>query len=1235
MASIYSWESFIRLHGGEAGARDVFEKVIDDILRTENTDKEVHIIKASRGDGGIDVYVHQENGIDIYQCKFFMGTLDSSRWSQIKESFKKAMEPKGVKILRWYICMPREMQKEDIAKWTTYKEEKEIEFPGVKLCYIDGNEIISRMEECDRAKKTALIDKYFHEEKKKHFSNKDLIIPFTMSKTNGAQGGTYVPRDDLLAKIEDSFRTERIVFLFGMGGCGKSELARSYGYKHRDYYEEIFWLTCDDGSTPDFMHLMEKADLLCKIEKADMKNFSNKVLIIVDNCNSETPSFLEDLISWTGEAMILVTTRLSYMGDYESKIAVESDDPENFAYCVFEKNYCKKPRWGKAKELKKEDVYSVRDICRTVQNNTMIVSLIGTRLREYSNLSVSECARKISDGVGAIKGKIKYAKDKENRSEEMRDILRFLFADILLYPFLPEQKAVLTVLSLMPATWYEMDYICALLGELCNEYVIVTLLEFGWIQGNGDRLTIHPLIAEVMKEQSIPITGSEFYKKVIENYLGMRDYNLYAGRLLIYKMIKRVENDSLSPELKIATMLLINHRGYKKVFEEQYKNVKTAFFVWVVHNAKRVFLYRDIEEEKTYSFLEVPCYDKIEESVELLAVYNSGGAYKLDLTIGFYEKKIQKIPNGLCYRDQSINYLILPDSLKSIDDGAFFGCTRLKGELNFKEGLVSIGYGAFSGCCSLKGELQLPDTLKDLKEGAFSGCEGLSGDLVLPKNLSRIESNTFFGCKGFKGRLCLPLKLKSIGKRAFFGCSGLKGQIELPESLMSIETGAFFGCDGFSGELKLPQNLKRIEDSAFFGCSKLSGTLKLPNALNSVGKRAFYDCKGFDGGLILSGDLINIGTEAFSGCSGFSGRLEFPDKLISIGDWAFSCCRGLRGEIFISESKMNIGENAFFGCSSLIVNRYPAGTEITNESTDDVTIDITVDERLDASKIFDDNDIDGKCNDLSKIDCFVKKNAYYIIDNNIYITHVNDGKNKEHESSEKVCTRINDWAFAGCSDLNGKLCLPDTLKDIGAWAFSGCRNLSGELEFPKNLSRIGSGAFFGCVNLNGELNLREIKEIGGSAFFCCKGLSGILRLPDGIRIIKSGTFYGCSGFSKTPIFPKNLKIIGDWAFMQCTSFSGELQFPNTIESIDERAFYGCKGLKGEIRLPKSLRRIGTEAFNGCDSIEKITFYNKRTKIEGTLIRVTPIVIGGYKNSTAEEYAKKEGLVFEELVGSDL
>ena len=186
MTPIESWESFIRIHGGEPGARYAFEKLIDDLLRWENAEKEVHIVRASQGDGGIDVYVTHDEGIDIYQCKFFMGNMTDSRWANIQNSFKKAMENTGVSILNWRLCMPREMQKEDIARFNRfYKKQSSFH---VNLKVIDGNEIINRMEECDKKYNAGLIDKYFNPYKflpvaKLCNPKKEVFISYTLKRS--------------------------------------------------------------------------------------------------------------------------------------------------------------------------------------------------------------------------------------------------------------------------------------------------------------------------------------------------------------------------------------------------------------------------------------------------------------------------------------------------------------------------------------------------------------------------------------------------------------------------------------------------------------------------------------------------------------------------------------------------------------------------------------------------------------------------------------------------------------------------------------------------------------------------------------------------------------------------------------------------------------------------------------------------------------------------------------------
>ena len=251
MALAYEWESFIRIHGGEAGARDMFEKAMDALLRAENPGKEVHVVKASQGDGGIDVYVHQEDGIDIYQCKFFMGSMTSGRWSQIRESFDRSMEPKGVKVLRWVLCMPREMQKEDIGKWDEFKKDRASY--GVEIQLVDGNEIVERMRECDRRFGTDLIERFF---------GKFRSLPkcLTTYLPVGPEIG-LVGRDQIVDELRAMLDAEKCVALVrGLGGIGKTAVMHKVCDKIlTDGNEEnhVAWITCGESLEDDLLTLCD------------------------------------------------------------------------------------------------------------------------------------------------------------------------------------------------------------------------------------------------------------------------------------------------------------------------------------------------------------------------------------------------------------------------------------------------------------------------------------------------------------------------------------------------------------------------------------------------------------------------------------------------------------------------------------------------------------------------------------------------------------------------------------------------------------------------------------------------------------------------------------------------------------------------------------------------------------------------------------------------------------------
>ena len=828
MALNYYWESFIRNLRGKPGARAVFENLMEELLRAENPEKNVQRVEANPGDDGIDIYVTQDDGIDIYQCKFFTDNLGDAQRNQIRESFNRAKEANGADMHRWFLCMPREHESEDNeVKWINNFIKKHSDFDGnhVKIQFIFGTEITNRIEK----NAPSLIDKYFSISGYKHFTNKALIVPFTKEDSNSEQGGTYIPRDDLLSKIADSFQSQsgkkRMVFLSGMGGCGKSELARAYAERHSSEYEEIFWLTCTDGKQPDLMTLMSDADTLCDVKKEDVVSFSDKVLVIVDNCNSNDARFLRDLERGTGFADILVSTRLRYIGSYKNIISIESDEPEKFTYAVFEKNYCKIQPLGGQKEIKEDEICSVHDICRAVQYNTMIVALIGLRLCAYDTLSITECAQKIKYGVGTIKGTLDYSKDLEPRSEEMKAVLHSLFKDIL-YPTVPvtrEQREVLSALSLTPATWYEGNYIYSLTGgrteNTDHEYAAKKLLSFGWLQGSADKIAIHPLIAEAIYDEPIAISDPTIFCKWLNNFLGLQEKYLAKNHFLINEIIKR--SDGVLPETKIVAMLLINHGGYKKLFAESFPNVSSAYFVYETHGWNRFFYYRDLDKLETCSLISSPCQIKEDDSVNLLKVYNNDVPYVLDLSITINNKTITKIPAGICYKDSYLNKCLFSEHTIFIGVSAFNGCSGLSGKLHLPNGLTNIGSGAFYGCSGLSGELHLPDGLTSIGLGAFYGCSGLSGELRLPDGLTSIGLGAFYGCSGLSGELHLPDGLTSIGLGAFYGCSGLSGELRLPDGLTSIGLGAFYGCSGLSGDLHLPESLTSIGGGSFNGCNKI------------------------------------------------------------------------------------------------------------------------------------------------------------------------------------------------------------------------------------------------------------------------------------------------------------------------------------------------------------------------------------------------------------------------------
>ena len=255
--------------------------------------------------------------------------------------------------------------------------------------------------------------------------------------------------------------------------------------------------------------------------------------------------------------------------------------------------------------------------------------------------------------------------------------------------------------------------------------------------------------------------------------------------------------------------------------------------------------------------------------------------------------------------------VVIPDSVTSIGDLAFCGCSSLA-SIVIPKGVKSIGAEAFEYCKSLT-SIVIPESVTSIGDWAFNCCSSLTS-VVIPEGVT------------------------SIGVRAFSNCSSL-ASVVIPEGVTSIGNCAFSDCASLAS-IVIPKGVTSIGDSAFSGCLRLTSVV-IPEGVTSIGARAFYGCKGLadangfviiqnalhdyygkGGDVVIPEGVTSIGDSAFNACSSLTS-IVIPASVTSIGDSAFYGCKRLRS-FAIPEGVTSIGDSAFNGCRGLTVENAPA-----------------------------------------------------------------------------------------------------------------------------------------------------------------------------------------------------------------------------------------------------------------------------------------------------------------------
>ena len=215
--------------------------------------------------------------------------------------------------------------------------------------------------------------------------------------------------------------------------------------------------------------------------------------------------------------------------------------------------------------------------------------------------------------------------------------------------------------------------------------------------------------------------------------------------------------------------------------------------------------------------------------------------------------------NPLCYahnlyiNNELVSDLIIPSSVTSIGNHAFWGCSGLK-SVEIPNSVVSIGELAFGECSGLK-SVEIPNSVVSIGLLAFAGCSGLTS-VTIPNSVTSIGDDAFWNWSDMKSLKSVTSYITDVfktGKGAFSG-NPTDATLYVPKGLVDTYK-ATEDWNRFSNIVEMSDS--KLGDVNNDGSTDISDVVSLVNGiLSSSETDDSYDVNG-DGNVDIS-DVVAL-----------------------------------------------------------------------------------------------------------------------------------------------------------------------------------------------------------------------------------------------------------------------------------------------------------------------------------------------------------------------------------------